>query len=94
LPFLEARPAPPETNLEVETRAHAYVLKTKLPGFSLDCITLAAKHHRTLHIVADKWDAESGGHFERRVTFGLDADMRKVKAQFDGEILLIQIPRR
>ncbi|PWN52179.1 hypothetical protein IE53DRAFT_312616 [Violaceomyces palustris] len=94
LPFLDHRPAPPETELAIETTKTSYVLITRLPGFSLDCITLATKHHRTLHIVADKWDAEGGGHFERRITFDNTADLRNVKAEFDGTILRVFVPRR
>lgn len=94
LPFLDHRPAPPETDLAIETSTHNYTLITRLPGFSIDCITLATKHHRTLHIVADKWDQDSGGHFERRITFGTDAEMKNVKAEFDGNLLKVFVPRR
>ncbi|SJX61493.1 uncharacterized protein SRS1_12478 [Sporisorium reilianum f. sp. reilianum] len=98
LPFLERRPAPPETDLVIETERARYVLVTRLPGFSLDCITLATKqhkHHRTLHIVADKWDTESGGHFERRITFpDKECDLKNVKAEFDGNTLRVYVPRK
>ena len=97
LPFLERRPAPPETDLVIETERTKYVLITRLPGFSLDCITLATKQHRqhrTLHIVADKWDTESGGHFERRITFpDKECDLKNVKAEFDGNTLRVYVPR-
>lgn len=97
LPFLDHRPAPVETNLTIETATERYTLVMSLPGFSLDCITLATKqhqHHRTLHIVADKWDAEGGGHFERRVTFpDKQCDLKNVKAEFDGTILRVYVPR-
>ncbi|TKY89386.1 hypothetical protein EX895_001917 [Sporisorium graminicola] len=98
LPFLERRPAPPETDLVIETERTRYVLVTRLPGFSLDCITLATKqhkHHRTLHIVADKWDTEGGGHFERRITFpDKECDLKNVKAEFDGNTLRVYVPRK
>ncbi|KAJ1019403.1 hypothetical protein NDA16_004520 [Ustilago loliicola] len=97
LPFLERRPAPPETDLVIETERTKYVLITRLPGFSLDCITLATKQHsqhRTLHIVADKWDTEGGGHFERRITFpDKECDLKNVKAEFDGNTLRVYVPR-
>ncbi|SYW85400.1 uncharacterized protein UHO2_01646 [Ustilago hordei] len=97
LPFLERRPAPPETDLVIETERTKYILITRLPGFSLDCITLATKQHsqhRTLHIVADKWDTESGGHFERRITFpDKECDLKNVKAEFDGNTLRVYVPR-
>lgn len=96
MPFLDHRAAA-ETNLTIETAAERYTLVMSLPGFSLDCITLATKqhqHHRTLHIVADKWDAESGGHFERRVTFpDKQCDLKNVKAEFDGTLLRVYVPR-
>lgn len=97
LPFLDHRPAPVETNLTIETAPSRYTLVMSLPGFSLDCITLATKehqHHRTLHIVADKWDTDTGGHFERRVTFpDKQCDLKNVKAEFDGTILRVYVPR-
>ncbi|KAJ9477337.1 SHSP domain-containing protein [Pseudozyma hubeiensis] len=98
LPFLERRPAPPETDLVIETERSHYTLVTRLPGFSLDCITLVTKRHsqdRTLHIIADRWDAEGGGHFERRITFpDKECDLVNVKAEFDGHTLRVRVPRR
>lgn len=93
LPFLDTRPAPASTDFHIETHSTHYILKTKLPGFSLDGITLATKHHRQLVIVADKWDESNGGHFERRVTFGEDANLRCTRANFDGTLLKITVPR-
>ncbi|EPQ28361.1 uncharacterized protein PFL1_04188 [Pseudozyma flocculosa PF-1] len=98
LPFLDSRPAPPETELMVETGPTQYTLITHLPGFSIDCITLATKqhkNHRTLHLVADKFDDEDGGHFERRVTFPEgECDLVGVRAEFDGTTLRIFVPRK
>jgi hypothetical protein len=34
------------------------------------------------------------GHFERRISFGYDADLSQVRAEFDGEHLRVFIPRR
>ena len=34
------------------------------------------------------------GHFERRISFGYDADLARVRAEFDGVMLRITIPRR
>ena len=36
----------------------------------------------------------SSGHFERRVSFGYDADMSRVRAEFNGSTLKITVPRR
>ncbi|PWN88108.1 hypothetical protein FA10DRAFT_154716 [Acaromyces ingoldii] len=94
LPFLDPRPAPSSTDLSIETYPHHYMLKTTLPGFELEAITLATQHHRQLLIVADKWDEEQGGHFERRVTFGSDVNLRGTRAQFDGNVLYIQVPKK
>ncbi len=55
--------------------------------------TLATKRRRILHVVADSWDA-GGGHFERRISFGYDADLVQVRAEFDGEMLRVIVPRR
>jgi len=51
------------------------------------------RKRRVLHIVADNW-SDSGGHFERRVSFGYDADLVNIRAEFDGETLKIAVPRR
>ena len=55
--------------------------------------TLATKRRRILHVVADSWE-NGGGHFERRISFGYDADLVQVRAEFDGEMLRVIIPRR
>jgi hypothetical protein len=34
------------------------------------------------------------GHFERRISFGYDADLGHVRAEFDGDMLHITVPRR
>jgi hypothetical protein len=93
VPFLESRTAPASTELKVETHPTHYTLKTKLPGYDLNGITLATKHQRELVIIADAYDERDGGHFERRVTFGTDADLRATKAIFDGTLLKITVPR-
>lgn len=36
----------------------------------------------------------TGGHFERRISFGYDADLVGVRAEFDGDMLRIVVPRR
>ncbi|PFH53752.1 hypothetical protein AMATHDRAFT_136735 [Amanita thiersii Skay4041] len=93
LPFLSHAPPPADSYIQVETTPRDYQLNVRLPGFSRDGITLASKKRRVLHIVADRWDGD-GGHFERRISFGYDADLVQVKAEFDGEMLRVVIPRR
>ena len=71
--------------------------------------TIATRRRRILHVVADSWEPEGGmslssltfpiysrspGHFERRVSFGHDAELAQVRAEFDGEMLRITVPRR
>jgi HSP20 family molecular chaperone IbpA len=34
------------------------------------------------------------GHFERRISFGYDADLVQVRADFNGEILQVVVPRK
>lgn len=58
-----------------------------------DNSTLAMRRRRILHVVADNW-SDGGGHFERRISFGYDADLTGVRAEFDGETLRIMVPRR
>lgn len=84
---------PPDTWIAVETSPSEYRLVVRLPGFRRDGITIATRRRRILHVVADSWEPE-GGHFERRVLFGYDADLAQVRAEFDGQILRIIIPRR
>jgi len=84
---------PPNTWIQVETSHSEYALLVRLPGFKRDGITIATRRRRILHVVADSWEPE-GGHFERRVSFGHDAELAQVRAEFDGEILRVTVPRR
>ncbi|KIK69156.1 hypothetical protein GYMLUDRAFT_152982 [Collybiopsis luxurians FD-317 M1] len=109
-PFLSHMPPPADSWIEVETTPAEYRLNIRLPGFKRDGITLATKRRRILHVVADSWPdpdpsprggnstepstPSRGGHFERRISFGYDADLVGVRAEFDGEILKIVVPRR
>lgn len=93
-PFLPREQLPPKnTYMAVQTLPTEYTLVVRLPGFQRDSITLAMRKRRVLHIVADSW-SDSGGHFERRVSFGYDADLASIRAEFDGETLKIIVPRR
>ena len=49
-----------------------------------------------LHVVADPFISSSRGtgHFERRISFGYDADMAHIRAEFNGSVLKIVVPRR
>jgi len=92
-PFLSNAPSPENSGIEVETLQHEYKLQVRLPGFTQDGIILATKRRRILHVVADKWE-NGGGHFERRISFGYDADLAHVRADFNGLILCIMVPRQ
>ena len=37
---------------------------------------------------------EFSGHFEKKIVFGYDADLTRVRAEFDGDLLTVTIPRR
>jgi HSP20 family molecular chaperone IbpA len=93
VPFLSHGPPPADSYIEVETTLRDYRLLVRLPGFTRDAITLASKRRRILHIVADRWEGV-GGHFERRISFGYDADLVQVRAEFDGEMLRVVVPRK
>ena len=54
---------------------------------------LSTRRRRILHIAADSWE-DGGGHFERRISFGYDADLARVRAEFDGEHLRVLVPRK
>ncbi|KAI0946328.1 hypothetical protein AcV7_010334 [Taiwanofungus camphoratus] len=92
-PFLAHSPPPQDSYIAVETKPREYRLLVRLPGFRRDAITLSTRKRRILHIVADSWEP-NGGHFERRISFGYDADLAQVRAEFDGEFLNVIVPRR
>lgn len=79
--------------MTVDTTPSAYILEAYLPGYQRDEITLSTRKKRILHVVADGF-VSGGGHFERRVSFGYDADMSRVRAEFNGCMLKITVPRR
>ncbi|KAF8557628.1 hypothetical protein OG21DRAFT_1406692 [Imleria badia] len=87
---------PANTWIAVETLQSEYSLLVRLPGFNRNGMLvsfLSIIRRRILHVVADSWEPE-GGHFERRVSFGYDAELSQVRAEFDGEMLRIVVPRR
>ena len=76
----------------METLSSEYNLVVRLPGFRRDAIILATCRQRILHLVADSWEFD-GGHVEHRISFGYDADLSHVCAEFNGELLRVIIPR-
>lgn len=80
----------------VTTASDSYCVSLHMPGFSLDGITLTMKghHRRVLHIMANKWGSEQWEHFERRIVFSHDAQMSRIRARFENEELIIQVPRK
>ena len=52
-----------------------YVFRFCLPGFKLDGIALTTKGYnkRTMHLIADRWDADGNVQFGQRITFSADA---------------------
>ena len=73
-----------------------YVLEFFLPGFSLDGIALTTKgfNKRTLHLIANRWDAEGSVQFDRRITFSADASLTAIRARFENETLRVTVPRK
>ncbi|CAE6514409.1 unnamed protein product [Rhizoctonia solani] len=109
LPSYEPRgDARPSVNVDVHT--DKYVLACRMPHFDHSSITVATRRGRLLVIAADRWDTldpvplsldpamipnpPQPAHFERRVTFGWDADMTRIRAEFDGVTLHVTVPRR
>lgn len=82
--------------MTVQTTSTAYILTTFLPGYQRDEITLSTRKRRVLHVVADPFltSSRGTGHFERRISFGYDADMARIRAEFNGGVLKIVVPRR
>ncbi|WFD35786.1 hypothetical protein MCUN1_002648 [Malassezia cuniculi] len=73
-----------------------YVLKFYLPGFDLDGIALTTKgfNKRTLHLIANRWDADGSVQFDRRITFSADASLTSIRARFENQTLHVTIPRK
>ncbi|KAI1795617.1 hypothetical protein LXA43DRAFT_729402 [Ganoderma leucocontextum] len=92
-PFLAHAPAPQDSYIAVDTKPTEYRLVVRLPGFRRDAITVSTRKRRILHVVADSWEP-NGGHFEQRISFGYDALLAQVRAEFDGEHLQVIVPRR
>ncbi len=55
---------------------------------------MVVSYHYPYMIVEDFEQNVDTGHFERRISFGYDADLGQVRAEFDGEILRVIVPRR
>ncbi|KAI0744110.1 hypothetical protein C8Q80DRAFT_879161 [Daedaleopsis nitida] len=92
-PFLAHAPPPQDSFIAVDTKPAEYRLLVRLPGFKRDAITVSTRKRRILHVVADSWEP-NGGHFEQRISFGYDALLAQVRAEFDGEHLQVIVPRR
>ncbi|KAB5592272.1 hypothetical protein CTheo_4259 [Ceratobasidium theobromae] len=95
LPSHEPRGADrPDVSVQVD--ADKYLLSCRMPHFDHSSITVATRRGRLLVVAADRWEplGLDSAHFERRVTFGWDADMARIRAEFDGLFLRITVPRR
>ena len=87
--------------VEVNTTLAAYTLSIHLPSFHRDEITVSLRKHRVLHVVADRFLTLSrvlhnseDEHFEKRISFGYDADMPAVRAEFADGVLKVVVPRK
>ncbi|KAG8824532.1 hypothetical protein FRC19_001600 [Serendipita sp. 401] len=81
-------------HLDSTSQPGCYILSTALgPGFSSECITIAAKRGSVLVIVADRWDSETDSHFEWKIHFDRDADMNRIQANFNQGLLKVTVPR-
>lgn len=99
-------PPPPDSNtgyIAVSTHPTHYEIIVRLQGVSLNSITLSTRRRRVLHIAADCYadgdlaahpSGGGGGHWERRIGFGWDADLTAVRAEFDGRFLKVIVPRK
>jgi len=84
-----------EIKMEIETSRTSHTLLAPLGDkFSSDCITIAAKKHNVLQIMADRWDQEKDCHFEWLITLDRDADMSSVTANFTEGLLKVTVRRR
>ena len=69
--------------------------RRRLVGAQWRCVTIRFRRSSLLTSqFARMRCVRSAGHFERRISFGYDADLTQVRAEFDGEHLRITVPRR
>ncbi|KAG8736046.1 hypothetical protein FRC10_009860 [Ceratobasidium sp. 414] len=87
---------PPVDRVGVVGDGGSWAITVRLPGLHPDGITIGTRRGRVLVIVADNYnDNDDGaGHFERRISFGYDADMANIRAEFNGDMLRVTVPRR
>jgi hypothetical protein len=50
--------------------------------------------HSLSQIKTNLYSLDLAGHFERRISFGYDADMAAIRAEFNGDLLRVTVPRR
>lgn len=86
--------SPEDQRVTISTTPDVYTVTIHIPGVSIDGLTLAMKghHRRTLHVMANRWDSDE--HFERRITFGPDADMSSIRARFEDGHLFVDVLRK
>lgn len=86
--------SPKDQRVTISTTPDVYAVTISIPGVSIDGLTLAMKgpHRRTLHVMANRWDSDE--HFERRITFGPDADMSSIHARFEDGHLYVDVLRK
>jgi HSP20 family molecular chaperone IbpA len=93
--FLAAPSQSLNPSVSVNTLKESYEIAVRFEeiGMRRDGITLSTRRRRVLHIQADDYGA-TGGHWERRIGFGWDADLKNVRAEFDGAMLRVLVPRK
>lgn len=86
----------PDKRITVSTSATDHQVIIHMPGFDSDAITLTLKGtgRRTLHVLANRWDSDKTERFERRITFGIDADLSLIRARFEDDHLYVNVPRK
>lgn len=95
LAVLDPRPEPRGVKLAIDrSDPLVVVIKVTLPGFSLDNITVAMRRGHKIHIVADSYDSNDGGHFEKLISLGADVSSAAPRAEFNGTELNVYVQRR
>lgn len=83
-------PASAKPDVNFHTSPEGYRLYIRLPHFSMENITLSCKRSRALKIVASGQEYD----YEEEVPFEADADMKGIRAEFDGTWLVVKVPRK
>jgi HSP20 family molecular chaperone IbpA len=87
-----ASPTNIPTEIGVTSTPATYEVHVKHASISPSSVILTTRRPRVLHLAVDNYTT-GGGHWQRRIKFGRDADMKKIRAEYSGGLLRVVVPR-